>query len=85
MATDQSKVVSADMSSAGKAKLRLETALSSLETVLEDKFAEGLDSERSVEKLNSANQQIADLKLQNKSIAVRLDVVIKKLKDILSD
>ena len=59
--------------------------MTGLEAVLEDKFAEGLHADVSFEKLNNANQQIADLKLQNKSIAARLDVAIKKLKDILSE
>lgn len=84
MAIDKSKLASANASSAGKAKLRLETALTDLETVLEDKFVKVLNTDKSYEELNDAKEQIADLKMKNKSIAVRLDVAIKKLKDILS-
>ena len=85
LTTDPPKITAADTLSAGKAKLRLETALTGLEEVLEDKLAEGLHADNSFENLNNANQQIADLKLQNKSIAARLDVAIKKLIDILSE
>ena len=84
MAIDTSKLASADASSVGKAKLRLETALTDLETVLEDKFVNVLNTEKSYQELNDAKEQIADLKMKNKSIAARLDVAIKKLKDILS-
>ena len=84
LAIDTSKLASADASSGGKAKLRLETALTDLETVLEDKLVKVLNTENVNEELNQAKQQIADLKMKNRSIAARLDVAIKKLKDILS-
>ena len=85
LATDPTKIASNDTPSAEKAKLRLENALTGLEKLLEDKSVGILRSDNSVEKLDYANQQIADLKMKNKSIAARLDVAIKKLKDILGE
>ena len=85
MAINSSKGSSSTINSDGKAKLRLETALTRLEEILEKKVAASKDSLVLAKELDTAKQEIVDLKNKNRSIAVRLDLAIDKMKMILSD
>ena len=85
MVINSSKGSSATINSDGKAKLRLETALTRLEEILEEKVAASKNSLVLAKELDTAKQEIVDLKDKNRSIAVRLDLAIDKMKMILSD
>ena len=85
MVINSSKGSSATIISDGKAKLRLETALTRLEEILEEKVAASKNSLVLAKELDTAKQEIVDLENKNRSIAVRLDLAIDKMKMILSD
>ena len=85
LAKDPTKNAFPDVSSSGKAKVRLETALSNLEKVLEEKASKITQKETSSEELDNARQEIEDLKLKNDSIAGRLDLTIEKMKKLLGE
>lgn len=83
--TKPNKSTFPDRSSPGKAKLRLETALSNLEKVLEEKADQFSQRVNSTYKLNIAKKEIADLKKKNDSISARLDSAIAKMKKIIGE
>ncbi len=85
MVTDPTKRSSAKMSSVEKAKLRLETALASLEEVLKEKVAIAPEAEDLSKDLDTAKREIADLQIKNLTIATRLDKAIDKMKVITGD
>ena len=85
MSKDPTKSASPDGYSSGKAKLRLETALSHLEKVLEEKASELKNKESPTAKLEIAKQEIIELKIKNDSIANRLDSAIENLKQLIGD
>ena len=83
--TDPTKRSSAKMSPVEKAKLRLETALASLEEVLKEKVAIALEADDLGKDLDTAKREIADLQMKNLTIATRLDKAIDKMKVITGD
>ena len=83
--TDPTKRSSAKMSPVEKAKLRLETALASLEEVLREKVAIAPEADDLNKDLDTAKQEIADLQIKNLTIATRLDKAIDKMKVITGD
>ena len=83
--TDPTKRSSAKMSPVEKAKLRLETALASLEEVLNEKIAIAPETDDLSKNLDSAKREIADLQMKNLTIATRLDKAIDKMKVITGD
>ena len=83
--TDPTKRSSAKMSPVEKAKLRLETALASLEEVLREKVAIAPEADDLNKDLDTAKQEIADLQIKNLTIATRLDKAIDKMKIITGD
>ena len=85
MVTDPTKRSSAKMSPVEKAKLRLETALASLEEVLREKVAIAPEADNLNKDLDTAKQEIADLQTKNLTIATRLDKAIDKMKIITGD
>ena len=85
MVTDPTKRSSAKMSSVEKAKLRLETALASLEEVLKEKVAIAPETDDLSKDLDTAKREIADLQMKNLTIATRLDKAIDKMKVITGD
>ena len=85
MVTDPTKRSSAKMSPVGKAKLRLETALASLEEVLKEKVAIAPEADDLGKDLDTAKREIADLQMKNLTIATRLDKAIEKMKVITGD
>ena len=85
MATNSTNIPSMANSPEGKAKLRLEIALTRLEKALEEKVALPAESQNLSVKLDSANREIAELKSKNLSVAERLHSTINKMKTILGD
>ena len=85
MVTEPTKRSSAEMSPVGKAKLRLETALASLEEVLKEKVAIAPETDDLSKDLDTAKREIADLQMKNLTIATRLDKAIEKMKVITGD
>ena len=83
--TDPTKRSSANMSPVENAKLRLETALASLEEVLREKVAIAPEADDLNKDLDTAKQEIADLQIKNLTIATRLDKAIDKMKVITGD
>ena len=83
--TDPTKRSSANMTPVGKAKLRLEIALDSLEDVLKEKALIAPEAGDLSKDLDTAKQEIADLQIKNLSIATRLDKAIDKMKVITGD
>ena len=83
--TDQTKHSSAQMSPVEKAKLRLETALASLEEVLKEKVAIAPEADGLSKDLDTAKREIADLQMKNLTIATRLDKAIDKMKVMTGD
>ena len=83
--TDPTKRSSAKMSPVEKAKLRLETALASLEEVLKEKVAIAPEADDLSKDLDTAKQEIADLQIKNLTIATRLEKAIDKMKVITGD
>ena len=85
MVTDPTKRSSAKMSPVEKAKLRLETALASLEEVLREKVAIAPEADDLSKDLDTAKREIADLQIKNLTIATRLDKAIDKMKVLTGD
>ena len=83
--TDPTKRFSARMSPIEKAKLRLETALASLEEVLKEKDAAASEADDLSKDLDTAKQEIADLQIKNLTIAKRLAKAIDKMKVLTGD
>ena len=73
------------MSPVGKAKLRLEIALASLEEVLKEKVAIAPETDDLSKDLDTAKREIADLQMKNLTISTRLDKAIDKMKVITGD
>ena len=83
--TEPTKRSSANMSPVEKAKLRLETALASLEEVLKETAATAPKVDDLSKDLDTAKREIADLQIKNLTIATRLDKAIEKMKVITGD